>query len=45
MPESAQVAMPSSPVLRISLLVTVELVTPPVEVDAVGRGVAECAGR
>lgn len=27
--ESAQVAMPSSPVLRMSLLVTVELVTPP----------------
>src|SRR5579859_6555662 len=27
--ESAQVARPSSPVLRMSLLVTVELVTPP----------------
>ncbi len=29
MAESAQVAMPSSPVLRMSLLVTFELVTPP----------------
>src|SRR5487761_389278 len=29
MPESAHSAMPSSPVLRISLLVIVELVTPP----------------
>lgn len=29
MPESAQVAMPSSPVLRMSLLVTFELVTAP----------------
>ena len=29
MPESAHSAMPSSPVLRMSLLVMVELVTPP----------------